>query len=162
MDINIKGGGITRTVKCNCPEVKEFPIRLGNKVSDAEVASLNIKFDNVTSEYNTVQDKKVEGTGLTVIEFTNNTSNKYLVFYNIPMQHSYDSTLPYNEWSTYTTKGAFMIMPYETISHNTNPRSLFVPKLRDFPYSNDFWEIAGTPSNNPTSLNEYLQVYKIY
>ena len=176
MDINIKGGGLTRTVKADCPE---FPIQLGQKVSDQEVKDLDLIFGSIALQYPTTDSNKyANGTGLLLGNIHNTTSNTYLVFYNIPMQHidpgNQSSGLPEDQWDWlyYTASGAFMILPYQSmdIKDGVDSTTLLVPNLMSFPYADDFWAIRGgdheiygfTGPNTVLSGDKVLPYVKVF
>lgn len=187
MDINIKGGGLTRTVKADCPE---FPIQLGEKVSDQEVRNLDLIFTNNAIRYSTTDvapkyptdpnNKYAYDTGLSLFNIHNTTSNTYLVFYNITMKHISPENQPNNlpqdqwPWAYYTAGGAFMILPYQLMSINDtqSPLPLLTPGIMDFPYTKDLWSIKdgtyefnGEPIENNLLQGDmvlpHVKVYKL-
>lgn len=140
MDINIKGGGLTRTVKCDCPDVQNFPITLGQKLSDQEVRDLQIKFSNTAYDHNkTPEIVRIMG-GLSVESYKNYSHNNYIVFFNIPMVYSSVVDI--------TISGAFMILPGEWLSKAITLFSVF-------PLDSQYDIKSGIDTNN------YIEVYPI-
>lgn len=161
MDINIKGGGLTRTVKCDCPE---FPIQLGEKVSDQEVRNLDIKFICGEVPYTTTNTTIVDGSGygLSVTDVHNTTSNTYLIFYNIPMMYGHPES---GIFTDYIVSGAFIIAPYQKIDFVQDRLGipLLVLNLMGFQtFQGMVFKDVNDSILDGDNVLPYVQVYKLY
>lgn len=152
MDINIKGGGLTRTVKCDCPDPGElFPLmNCGDKLSYAEIKNLQIKFNNYMGGYKDESGQQIlADTGLSLESFNNTTDQSYVVFYNIPL-----TNISVSSTTSVPICGAFVILPHQKLDTQVTLFTSYPPN------------IAGSGGSGVWELHEddtdgYLTVYPI-